>query len=85
MGKNFRETLNKQMDDPKFRAEWDALESERKTIHSENTDYEQASFVEAVETAVEKSLANGHPIARYDANQKKPYMEYPDGSRIYPN
>lgn len=28
MGKNFRETLNEQMKDPEFRAEWEALEPE---------------------------------------------------------
>lgn len=26
MGKNFRETLNEQLQDPKFKAEWDALD-----------------------------------------------------------
>ena len=29
MGKNFRETLNEQLRDPAFKAEWDALEPER--------------------------------------------------------
>lgn len=29
MGKNFRETLNEQLKDPAFRAEWEALEPER--------------------------------------------------------
>ena len=29
MGKNFRETLNERMQDPAFRAEWDAQEPER--------------------------------------------------------
>lgn len=29
MGKNFRETLAEQMQDPEFRAEWEALEPER--------------------------------------------------------
>ena len=28
MGKNFRETLNEQLRDPEFKAEWDALEPE---------------------------------------------------------
>ena len=28
MGKNFRETLNEQLKDPEFKAEWDALEPE---------------------------------------------------------
>ena len=29
MGKNFRDTLNEQMQDPEFRTEWEALEPER--------------------------------------------------------
>ena len=28
MGKNFRETLNEQLKDPEFKAEWDALDPE---------------------------------------------------------
>ncbi len=34
MGKNFRETLDEQMKDPEFRAEWEALEPERQIIHA---------------------------------------------------
>ena len=34
MGKNFRETLNEQMQDPEFRAEWEALEPERQIIRA---------------------------------------------------
>lgn len=34
MGKNFRETLNEQMKDPEFRAEWEALEPERQIIRA---------------------------------------------------
>ena len=33
MGKNFRETLNEQLNDPQFRAEWDAMEPERRVFH----------------------------------------------------
>jgi len=32
MGKNFRETLNKQLENPDFKAEWDALEPEYQII-----------------------------------------------------
>ena len=32
MGKNFRETLNEQMQNPEFRKEWDALEPEFQII-----------------------------------------------------
>lgn len=31
MGKNFRDTLKEQLKDPEFRAEWEALKSERET------------------------------------------------------
>ena len=34
MGKNFRETLNEQLRDPEFKAEWDALEPERQIIRA---------------------------------------------------
>lgn len=34
MGKNFRETLNEQMKDPEFRAEWEALEPERQIMRA---------------------------------------------------
>lgn len=34
MGKNFRETLEEQMKDPEFRAEWEALEPERQIIRA---------------------------------------------------
>lgn len=34
MGKNFRETLREQMEDPEFRAEWEALEPERQIIRA---------------------------------------------------
>lgn len=32
MGKNFRETLNQQLQNPEFKAEWDALEPEFQII-----------------------------------------------------
>ena len=34
MGKNFRETLNDQMNNPDFRAEWESLEPERQLIRA---------------------------------------------------
>ena len=34
MGKNFRETLNEQLKNPKFKAEWDALEPERQIMRA---------------------------------------------------
>lgn len=34
MGKNFRETLKEQLQDPGFKAEWDALEPERQIMRA---------------------------------------------------
>ncbi len=34
MSKNFRETLNEQLKDPAFQAEWEALEPERQIIRA---------------------------------------------------
>lgn len=34
MGKNFRKTLNQQLHDPLFRAEWDAMEPERQIMRA---------------------------------------------------
>lgn len=34
MGKNFRETLNEQLCDPEFKAEWEALEPERQIMRA---------------------------------------------------
>lgn len=36
MGKNFRETLNEQLQDPEFKAEWDALEPERQIMRADH-------------------------------------------------
>lgn len=34
MGRNFRETLNEQLNEPQFRAEWDAMEPERQIMRA---------------------------------------------------
>lgn len=34
MGKNFRDTLNAQLKDPTFRAEWEAMEPERQIMRA---------------------------------------------------
>ena len=52
MGKNFRETLNEQLRDPEFKAEWDALEPERQIIRAmlegrERADLTQQELAEA--------------------------------------
>lgn len=52
MGKNFRETLNEQLRDPEFQAEWDALEPERQIVRAmlmgrERADLTQQQLAEA--------------------------------------
>ena len=39
--------------------------------------------VAAVNAAIEKAKVCGKPIARYDIEEKRVYMEYPDGHREY--
>jgi DNA-binding XRE family transcriptional regulator len=34
MGKNFRDTLNEQLDNPEFKKEYDSLEAEYQVIHA---------------------------------------------------
>ena len=34
MSKNFRDTLNEQLQDPEFKAEWDVLEPERQIMRA---------------------------------------------------
>ena len=40
-------------------------------------------FKEAIRIENEIKKIKGTPIAGYDAEQKKAYLEYPDGSREY--
>ncbi len=40
-------------------------------------------FRKAVELANEYKKARGEPIARFDWNTRRPYLEYPDGRREY--
>jgi len=38
---------------------------------------------EQVDKEIAESQALGLPVARYDAEQRRPYLEYPDGRRDY--
>lgn len=42
-----------------------------------------SSFRESVTTAVAEAKKNGNPVAKYDVQNKRPYLEYPDGTRSY--
>ena len=38
---------------------------------------------EAVNAKVSAVKSSGSPVALYDGAQKRPFLEYPDGSRVY--
>ena len=66
MGKNFRETLNEQLKDPEFRAEWQALEPERQIVRAivegrqaKNLTQEQLAEVTGINQANISRLENG--------------------------
>lgn len=41
-------------------------------------------FSEAVRIANEIKKIKGVPIAKYDLEKRQPYLEYPDGRKVYP-
>lgn len=66
MGKNFRETLNEQMQNPEFRKEWDALEPEFQIIKAildarkeKNITQKQLSDLTGIAQADISRLENG--------------------------
>ena len=48
-----------------------------------NDDPMELRMREVVNTKVNAARSSGFPIALYDDKQKRPYLEYPDGSRVY--
>jgi len=42
-------------------------------------------FRAAVRDEIAAHQRNGHPVARYDEESKRAYLEYPDGKREYVN
>ena len=61
MGKNFRETLNEQLRDPAFKAEWDALEPERQIMRAilEGRDEQSLTQKQLAEVTGIERLADG--------------------------
>ena len=57
--------------------------SERNNFISSNDEEMDARAIEAVKTAVSKAKFCQKPIARYDTQTKKVYVEYADGDRKY--
>lgn len=43
----------------------------------------EAGFQTAVADTIAKDRADGHPIALYDVERSCPYLEYPDGRKVY--
>lgn len=41
------------------------------------------SFKTSVDSAVQKQLSDGVPVARYDVKKRQVYVEYPDGTTKY--
>ena len=62
MGKNFRETLNEQLRDAEFRAEWEALEPERQIIRA-IIECREAHYL------TQKELAEATGIAQADISR----------------
>ena len=67
MGKNFRETLNQQMKDPEFKAEWEASEAEYQIIKTmlearqrKNITQKQLSDVTGIAQADISRIENGN-------------------------
>ena len=58
MGKNFRETLNERMQDPAFRAEWDAQEPERQIMRAIVEGREENGMTQADISRLESGTAN---------------------------
>ena len=46
MGKNYRKTLDQQLRDPEFKAEWDALEPERQIVRAMLEGRERANLTQ---------------------------------------
>lgn len=58
-------------------------ESEQSNFITSNDEEMDARAVEAVKTAVNKAKFCQKPIAIYDCQTKKVYVEYADGERKY--
>ena len=57
-------------------------ESERKSFISKNDVEMDARAVEAVKAALDKAKFCKKPIAKYDIETQKAYIEYPDRGRV---
>ena len=77
MGKNFRETLNSQMNNPEFKAEWEATEAEFSVIKSmisarqeKNITQKQLAELTGISQADISRLENGNANPSLSTLQK---------------
>ncbi len=42
-----------------------------------------ASFRRAVARSIATTKKNGNPVAKYDVQRRRAYLEYPDGTKAY--
>lgn len=59
------------------------MEEERDNVGGISDSEMDKRFQEALNVAIAIKKAKGIPIAKYDLEKKKPYLEYADGSREY--
>ncbi len=50
---------------------------------SENDKEMDARAISAVHEAINRAKVTNKPIARFDSDENKPYLEYPNGKRVY--
>ena len=50
---------------------------------TENDKEMDARATFAVHEAIRKAKVTNKPVARFDNKTKRPYLEYPDGKRVY--
>lgn len=58
-------------------------DSDQRAYISENDAEMDARAVEAVRVAVSKAIFCKKPVAKYDLETKRAYIEYPNGERKY--
>ena len=55
----------------------------REELLGKKTAHMEAGFQKEVTASISADRADGYPVALYDADRKCPYLEYPDGKRVY--
>lgn len=82
MGKNFRETLNEQLRDPAFKAEWDALEPERQIMRAILEGRDEQSLTQK-QLAEVTGIAQAD-ISRFENGTGNPSLPHPEKTGGWP-